>query len=157
MDRDEIQSHLSRLKFFKGLADDYLAQIADHSQVREFKPQDLIFHQDRPANEFFVLLDGEAQVEVPALYGPPVSIQSLGKNTVLGWSWLIPPFKWTFDARAGKPTRAIVIDGEALRRKCEEDPRFGYELMKRFASMMSERLDAARMRVMEVYGTPEGP
>lgn len=157
MDRDEIQSCLSRVKFFKGLADDYVAQIASHAEEREFKPQALIFHQDRPANEFFVVLDGEAQIEVPALYGPPVSIQTLGENTVLGWSWLIPPFRWTFDARAEKPTRVIAIDGDALRRKCDEDPRFGYELMKRFAAMMSERLDAARLRVMEVYGTPESP
>ena len=59
---------------------------------------------------------------------------------VLGWSWLFPPYRWHFDARALEPVRAIAFDGACLRGKCEADHELGYELMQRFAQVLIERL-----------------
>ena len=61
-------------------------------------------------------------------------IQTVGPGSMLGWSWLIPPYRWSFDARAVAPTSVIVVDGERLREACESDLKLGYELMKRFAN-----------------------
>ena len=71
---------------------------------------------------------------------------------VLGWSWLIPPYRWRFDARAIDLTRAIALDGKCLRGKCDQDPRLGYELLKRVAAIMAERLHATRLQMLDVYG-----
>jgi CRP/FNR family transcriptional regulator, cyclic AMP receptor protein len=70
----------------------------------------------------------------------------------LGWSWLIPPYKWRFDARAIETTRALALDGKCLRGKCDEDPRLGYELLKRIAAIIAERLHATRLQMLDVYG-----
>jgi hypothetical protein len=70
----------------------------------------------------------------------------------LGWSWLIPPYKWRFDARAIETTRAFALDGKCLRGKCDEDPRLGYELLKRIAATIAERLHATRLQMLDVYG-----
>ena len=50
-------------------------------------------------------------------------------------------------------TRAIVLDGKCLRDKCEADHQLGYELLKRVASGLGQRLDAARFRLLDLYGT----
>jgi hypothetical protein len=71
---------------------------------------------------------------------------------VVGWSWLIPPYTWLFDARAVEPTGAVSFDGLCLRGKCEEDPRLGYELMKLVSQVMFSRLVAARVRLLDLYG-----
>jgi len=72
---------------------------------------------------------------------------------VLGWSWLIEPYKWHFDARAVELTRVIALNGECLRKKCEQDHDLGYALMKRVAQLMEQRLTATRMQLLDMYGT----
>ncbi len=71
-------------------------------------------------------------------------MQTLKDGDVLGWTWLVPPYRWQFSARATQPTSALVLNGVAIRTRCEEDHDFGYELMKRFSSVMLERLHAFR-------------
>jgi hypothetical protein len=70
---------------------------------------------------------------------------------VLGWSWLIPPYFWRFDARVLEMTRAIALDGKCLRAKCEQNHDLGYELLKRFTNMMDQRLQATRLQLLDVY------
>ena len=48
--------------------------------------------------------------------------------------------------------RALAFDGACLRGKCEADPGLGYALMQRFAPVMIERLQATRLRLLDLYG-----
>ena len=50
--------------------------------------------------------------------------------------------------------RAIGIDAKCLRQKCETDHDFGYSMMMRFMPVLVERLQATRLQVLDVYGTP---
>jgi hypothetical protein len=81
-----------------------------------------------------------------------VAVETLGEGEVLGWSWLFPPYRWHFDARAVDMVRAIAMDGKCLRTKCDADPALGYEMVKRVASVVMQRLEAARMQLVDVYG-----
>ncbi len=81
-----------------------------------------------------------------------VVLQTIGAEEILGWSWLIPPYQWRFDARAVELTRAIALDGQCLRNKCEANSRLGYELLKRVAQVFAERLLATRLQLLDVYG-----
>ena len=69
-------------------------------------------------------------------------------------SWLIPPYRWTYDAQALELMRAIAMDADCLRGKCEADHDLGYDLMKRFVPVLVERLQATRLQMLDVYGTP---
>ena len=71
---------------------------------------------------------------------------------ILGASWLVPPFRWTFDARALERTRAIALDAVCVRAKCEQNPELGWDLMKRLAPVLIERMQAARLQMLDVYG-----
>jgi CRP-like cAMP-binding protein len=82
-------------------------------------------------------------------------MQTLKAGEILGWSWIFPPYKWHFDARATEDSEVIAVDGVALRQHCDEHPALGYALVKHFASFMMERLNASRRKVMDLYG-PEG-
>ena len=50
-------------------------------------------------------------------------------------------------------TRAPALDGECLRNKSEIDNCLGYELLKRFSQVMVDRLQAARLQLINVYET----
>jgi hypothetical protein len=83
----------------------------------------------------------------------PIVVSTLREGDILDASWLVPPYRWTFDARASELVRALGVNARCLREKCEADHDLGYELMKRFAGAMGERLRATRLQVLDVYGT----
>jgi len=73
------------------------------------------------------------------------------EGEVLGFAWLFSPYRWQFDARAVEPVRAIAFDGKCLREKCEADHDLGYEIVKRFLRQVNQRLDKARLQMLDVY------
>ena len=103
------------------------------------------------ANQFYMIRQGRVAVEIGDTERGPIIVQTVEEGEVLGWSWLIPPFRWRFDARAIELTRAIAMDGKCLRTKSEEDCDLGYELLKRFSLIVAERLDATRLQLLDVY------
>ncbi|HMK11192.1 MAG TPA: hypothetical protein VK461_06405, partial [Acidimicrobiales bacterium] len=62
------------------------------------------------------------------------------------------PYRSHFDVVALEEVSAVALDGACLRGKCDEDPAFGYELTRRIAQVVIERLQATRMRLLDVYG-----
>ena len=72
---------------------------------------------------------------------------------MLDWPWLIPPHWWLFDARAVESTSVVSLESACLRGKCDADPRLGYELVQRVAQVMSDRLPANRVRLLDLYGS----
>ena len=146
-----IRTYLGQLSFFSGLAPEQLDQLASFASATRYNAQQRVFKSDTDADKFYIVRDGKVGVEIPAIAGEPLRIQTLGNGGVLGWSWLIPPYRWLFDARALVPSDIIVMDGARLREKCETDNALGYQLMKRFAVLMAERLNASRIAAIKQY------
>lgn len=151
MTADATTQELSRCAFFAGLPEDHLRFLADHGSHRELNAGDVLFRHGDRARCFFLVLSGHISVEIAAIEGPALQLQDLAPGDVVGWSWLISPNRWTFQARATQPVEVIEFDGSAVLEHCEQDPRFGYELLKRFSALMSERLKGARDRMMQEW------
>jgi CRP/FNR family cyclic AMP-dependent transcriptional regulator len=140
--------------FFSGLSEDYVKLLSEFATEKHVGKGEVLFQQGRSADKFYLVRKGQVSVQVPALVGPPLELQLLGENQMLGWSWLIPPYRWNFLARAVEDSELIEFDGAAILARCEEDPKFGYELFKRFTGLMSERIDSARQKMMDQWNPP---
>lgn len=150
-----ITTRLRDCGFFRDLPGDVRSFLAAHAQVRRLEENDVLFHFGEPARRFYLVAEGHISVEVAAIEGPALQLQELGPGMVLGWSWLIPPHRWSFQARASTPVELIEFDGEVVLAECERNPVFGYALLKRFSALMSERLYQARQRMIDEW-RPEG-
>ncbi len=104
------------------------------------------------ADTLYLLRRGRVSLEVRAPGRGGLVIDILGPGTAAGWSWLFPPYRSRFDARAIEPVGAIAVDAACFRAKMESDPAFGYALLKRFASIMLDRLEATQVRLLDLYG-----
>jgi CRP/FNR family transcriptional regulator, cyclic AMP receptor protein len=80
-------------------------------------------------------------------------LDTASDGEVLDWPWLIPPYRWLFDARAVESTSVVSLESACLRGKCDADPRMGYELVQRVAQVMSDRPLATRVRLLDLYGS----
>jgi CRP-like cAMP-binding protein len=148
-----IEEYLPEHPFFEGLDADALAIVAGCASNVSFKPGEFLFRQGQPANQFFVVRRGRVSLQIHSPAVGTMVVDTADAGDVVGWSWLVPPYHWLFDARAAQATGAVAFDGECLRGKCEEDPRLGYELMKAVSQVMLSRLTAARVRLLDVYGS----
>jgi CRP-like cAMP-binding protein len=137
---------------FAGLGTGDLTLIAGCAQNVGFDEGDLLFREGEPADTFYVVRRGRVSLELHTPARGGLVIETLEPGEAVGWSWLFEPYVWHFDARAATPLRAIAFDGACLRGKCEDDKELGYELMKRFAGVMIDRLQHARVRLLDVYG-----
>ncbi len=142
-----IQEH----PFLKGLEPKYISLVAGCASNVRFEEGQVLFREGEEAHSFYIIRQGKIAIETYAAERGSIIIDTLTDGDILGWSWLIPPYNWHFDARAIEPTRAIALDGRCLRGKCETDHNLGYELLKRVAYIMEDRLQATRIRLLDLY------
>jgi CRP-like cAMP-binding protein len=141
---------LAEQPFFKGLSEPLLKILAREAMPAEFKAGEEIFDEGGLANRFYLICSGKIELQAATDFEhQPLVIETIGAGSVLGWSWLFPPYAWHFDACAITPAKAIFFYGTRLREECETNHELGYELMKRVSGVMVERLQSARRRLVE--------
>ena len=147
-----IEDLLRNHPFTQGLEEDILQMIAGCATNVVFEAGSYLFRAGGPADRFYLLRHGTVALE---LFVPGQGVQTfltVKSGEMLGMTWLVPPYRWAYDARAVELCRAIAFDATCLRGKCESDPHVGYELMKRFVPVLVQRLQAAQLQRADLYG-----
>lgn len=140
--------------FFAGLEPSVVEHLAGCGRTVRFDGGETLFRAGQSADTFFLVRHGAVAIEMRTPTRGSITLDTLHDGDVVGWSWLVPPYRWTFDARADVATSAVSFDGACLRSKCDADPALGYALLQRISRVMYERLQAARVRMLDVYGKP---
>ena len=137
--------------FLQGLPVDLVQAIARLSELRTFPAGERVVREGDPATHAFLLVDGKVGIEIAGPGRPSLIIQTLGAGELFGWSWLLAPYHWRFDARALKPTRAWTVDGPGLRALLDSRPDFGYLFLRRMLPIVTERLEHTRLQLLDLY------
>jgi CRP/FNR family transcriptional regulator, cyclic AMP receptor protein len=150
---ETVEELLAHHPFFAGLGGDAMRLIAGCASNVHFAAGEFIFGEGEAASRFYVIRHGRAALQVHSPARGPLLIDTMDQGEVLGWSWLVPPYRYFCDAQAVTPVSAIALDGDCLRGKCEADPELGYQLLKRVTAVMYQRLQSTRIRLLDLYGT----
>jgi len=153
---ETIEATLHDVPLFQGLTDEELELISGCGSNVRFLEGEFLFRDGEEAATFYLLRHGTVALEMFVPARGPVTIETLDAGEIVGWSWLFPPYRWHFDARAMTLVRATSFDGACLRAKCESDTRLGYDLMSRFAQIVIDRMQSTRLRLLDVYGYSGG-
>jgi len=152
----QLEELISAAPVFMGLSSAQLELIAGCGANQHFAAGERVFTEGGPAERFYLIREGAIALEVDAPGRGALVIETLHDGDVVGWSWLFEPYRWEFDARATVPTATVSFDGACLRGKCQDDHELGYQLMRRFAALLTERLQATRLQLLDVYGHGSG-
>jgi CRP-like cAMP-binding protein len=147
-----IAELLAESSVLGGMRPDHIELIAGCGRITAFDAGERLFREGEPAEDFYLLRHGRIALE---LYMPgrgELTVSTHGPGEIVGWSWLFSPYRWHLDGRAVEPGSAVTFDGACLRGKADAEHDLGYELMKRFAAQMVERLQATRVQLLDVYG-----
>lgn len=136
---------------FKTLNPEHIKLVVGCASNVVFSEGDLIFKEGDDANTFYLVRHGNIIIETYSFKGEAIGIHSASEGDVLGWSWMVPPFRWHFNARAVEQSRLIAMNGQCLRDKFDSDHNLGYAMMNIFMEIMTDRLEATRLQLLDVY------
>lgn len=143
---------LEQVGFFAGMRPEHIERIEALATRQHFLAGASIFREGEPANNWWLIEHGDVALQVRPHGRDSRVLQTLHQGDVLGWSWLFPPYRWAFDATTITSTDAMVFDAVALRAEVESDDRLNADLMRRFARIVIDRLQATRLQLLDVYG-----
>jgi CRP/FNR family cyclic AMP-dependent transcriptional regulator len=142
--------------FLADLDDWQLECLARRARRSMFHAGNRLFSEGDPADRLWLIVRGRVNVDTHLPGRGDVLVDTLGPGSVLGWSWLFPPYRWHFGAVAIENTHSIELDGPAVREMCQRDPILGYRLTVGLMTVVVDRLQATRRRMIDVYDGP-GP
>ena len=141
--------------FAADLPSDWLHRLAVHGHP-VFRPAgQRLFRTDGPADRFWLIDSGVVVLDFPVPGRGDIVIERLRRGSVVGWSWLLAPYRWRFGAVVAEDMHAVEFDASRVRALIADDPEFGRELNARFMAVLAERLHASRKRLADLYAYPE--
>ncbi len=146
-----LETILAQHPFFKGLDARYMSLITGCASNVRYKADEYFFHEGEAAERFYMLREGRVALETHGPQHREIVIETIEAGEALGWSWLFPPYRWHFSARALQDVRAIALDGVCLRTKGAQDHDLGYELAMRVARILMESLQSTRLQLLDLY------
>jgi CRP-like cAMP-binding protein len=149
-----MREMLSNHPFLDSLAPEHLTALSTWARRSPIPAGSNIFTEGGRAERFWLIRDGHVTLDTHVPGRGAVVIETLGPGAVLGWSWMFSPYTWQFSATAVEPTLTIEFNAANVRRICAENPALGYELTRRFTSIVFDRLQATRIRLLDLYRTP---
>ncbi len=143
--------------FLRGMTQEHIARLNQVTRYISVPVKHRLFDEGGTADRFWLIEAGQVALDLDVPGHGPVIIESLGRGDVIGWSWLFAPFEWQLGGVTMQPTQAFEVDGRAVRQMCETDPALGHDLTRRMITVVVRRLQATRIRLLDVYGRPEPP
>ena len=129
----------------------HLQMLASGAKPFSVEKNSFLAKEGATANAFFLIQTGNVAIEIHRPAGGTVAIQTIHPGDFVGWSWIVPDYRWQFDVRALDAVRGLAFDAAWLREKCEQDHELGYHLLKQFVNVIASRLAATRLQLLDIY------
>lgn len=153
---EAIEEQIAIAPALAPLSAQHRALIAGCARHQSFHAGDYLMREGEVADVFYILTGGAVALETHLAQRGPVTVQTVHEGELLGWSWLVPPYRVAFDARALTAAQTIAFDAACLRGRFESDPALGYDLLRLFAAVIVQRLQSTRLQLLDVYGPVSG-
>jgi CRP/FNR family transcriptional regulator, cyclic AMP receptor protein len=148
-DMKEKVQFLKEHPVFQRLSEVYLHQLANHMEVISLEMGGLLFEEGAPAQNFYIVMEGTIDLFTRLADDEEQWVQMIDVGEVIGWSWLVPPYRWAFSAKTREGAMLMKFDASAIRELCDRDPAFGYGTMKQICALMLGRLHTIRNQMGE--------
>jgi CRP/FNR family cyclic AMP-dependent transcriptional regulator len=128
----------------------HLRKLLPLAEDRQFAAGQIIFQEGDRSSSLHLIVSGEVVLEI-VVRGQIVRVKTLYAGEAMGWSALTVGCQTHFQARALTPVSTIAFPGDQIREACDRDPEMGYALLKRLLELVTERLDATRMQLVNAH------
>ncbi len=149
-DPDTLRVTLAGHPFCAGLEVAHVQAMAELASEHTFGPGTFLLRRGYAARTLFLLLQGDVSLEIVEPGADAIVLETLHEGETVGWSWLFPPHRWSFDARCLSPVRLVQLDADRLRALMARDPALGRDLAVRVGQLVVQRLQLTRAQLVEI-------
>ena len=146
-----VEQLLGEHPFFLGMREEQVKVLSGCATLARIEGGEFLFREGEIAKSFYVVRHGAVAIASITPHEGLVVIQTISDGDVLGWSWLLPPYRWHFGARATETTSVVAFNAACVREQLERDHELGFRIMRRFAQLMATRLEALSLQLTNVY------
>jgi len=97
---EDLAALVANHPLLAGLPGDMAALVTGCAHNVAVKQGEFLLVEGEAADTLYLLRRGCVTLQTHAPGRPPIVIETLEPGAALGWSWLFPPYRWQFDARA---------------------------------------------------------
>lgn len=152
MTPDELMKLREEHPFLEAFEPRDVARLARLATDVRYDRGAVIFREGDDCKQFHLIVSGRVGLEMTVL-GRKVLIQTLNSGDELGWSAMLMSEGRHFQARALGPVHLLSFDSGDLLKACEAEPRFGLAFMWRLVGVVSQRLQATRLQLLDIYAS----
>jgi CRP-like cAMP-binding protein len=149
---ETIEGILRGHAFLDGLPEGTVELIAGCAHREDVRTGAFILREGEVTDSVYLVQRGRVAIEVHRPGSGGVAIDTVGPGDTVGLSWISPPYRCQFDARAVEDVTLVAIDVARLRAEFERHPAIGYAVLDRLSARLVERLQATRLRVLDLHG-----
>ncbi|MET0765948.1 MAG: cyclic nucleotide-binding domain-containing protein [Blastococcus sp.] len=144
---------LARFPVFGHLTAAQRTSVAGVARECSYADGTRLFREGDPATGCWVIRSGQVALGTSVPGRGQVVVQTLHEPDVVGWSWLVPPYRWSFTATTVGAAQAIAFDAVRLRTLTRRDPTLCCGLLLGLFEAVLPRLQGTRARLLDLYGS----
>lgn len=148
-----ISDLLADQPLLKDLESQHLEFIAGCAKNVHFTEGETLFREGQVVDQIYLVRHGRVGIQIHVPGRGPVTLDAVGPGELVGWSGFVEPHCARLDAVALDSVSALALNATCIRSKCEADPRLGYAMLQRVVAVLENRLQAARIQLLDVYGS----
>jgi len=138
---------VDRLLIFKNMNDQHVNLLQRLFERYSFRSGTVVVQQGAPADYFYLVISGKAQVSFKPYDGSPITVSHVGKDGLFGWSAVVGSRIYTSSVTAIDDLETYRINGSRLRNLCKDYPEAGRDILERLANIVSSRWKNAHEQV----------
>lgn len=145
-----LRAMLQKHPFVEEFEPSHIEKLATLAKEVRFERDQIIFREGDECSQFYLIVSGLMALEIAAP-GHTLRVQTLSAGDEFGWSAVLMGRGKHFQARALERVEALAFEGAELLTACNEDTRFGFAFMQRLLGVVSERLQATRLQLLDMH------
>lgn len=147
---DPVKLFAERL--FKGLAPDETFAFLRRCQEKTYKDGVNLFMEETEATKLYLILQGEIALhfEMPQRKNANTNIVTRKSGDAVGWSAIVPPYRYRLSGYCKGETTLLEIDRDALILLFETNYHLAYIFMRNIAVLTGERLHQVQEKFAKV-------
>ena len=139
-----------RFKLVEGLSDDQIDALRPLVKDVNIKEDQIIFKQGDRADFLYFVLEGKVSIQFNPDDGPVLCVAEVDEGDVFGWSAALGSECYTSSAVCIDQGVCIRMEGEELKKLCQDHPETGILILNRLAGVIAQRLRGTHDKVVEL-------
>ena len=152
MSENVLLEQLRQFQFMQEIDDEHLNRLAAIARLVEFPKDKVLYREGQAVSNIYLILSGSASIEICAAGIGCRRIMTVSAGDLLGISPAVGQARSTGTIRTLAAMKAIELNASQVLTLCEHNPRFGYQFMRQVAQAISQRLNATRLQLLDVFG-----